>query len=161
MTVVSNSSPIINLARIGKLELLRQLYGVVLIPDAVYQEVVAGGAGRPGAAEVLSQTWVHRQVVGNVALVALLRANLDEGESEAVALATEMKADLLLLDEQAGRAAAARLGLRCVGVLGVLLEAKAAGLVPAVKPVLDDLIIRAGFWVSGHLYASVLNAAGE
>src|SRR5438105_15486074 len=112
MIVVSNSSPIINLAIVGKLDLLRLLYGSITIPGAVYHEVVIQGAGQPGAVEVQSQPWFQQRAVGDQALVALLRSDLDEGESEAVALAHEMKADLLLMDEQAGRDAAQRLGLR-------------------------------------------------
>jgi uncharacterized protein len=115
----------------------------------------------PGAAEVQTQPWFHQRPVADTALVALLRSDLDEGEAEAVALAHEIKADLLLIDEQAGRRHAARLGLKFIGLLGVLLAAKDAGTLPAIKGPLEDLIAKAGFWVRPSLYAAVLKAAGE
>jgi predicted nucleic acid-binding protein len=86
---------------------------------------------------------------------------LDEGESEAIALALQLKADLLLLDEQQGRIMASRFGLKFVGLLGILIEARNKGLISSVKAVLDDLIAKAGFWVSHKLYKSVPHAAGE
>jgi uncharacterized protein len=161
MIVVSDTSPIINLATIGHLDLLHQLYADIVIPSAVYHEIVVAGAGMPGAAEVQTQSWFHQQPVADTAFVTLLQADLDVGEAEAVALAHEIKADLLLIDEQAGRRHAARLGLRFIGLLGVLLAAKDAGILPAVKGPLDDLIAKAGFWVRPSLYAAVLKAAGE
>lgn len=90
-----------------------------------------------------------------------LELELDPGEAAAIALAIELKADLLLLDERRGRTVASRFGLRFVGLLGVLIEAKQQGYLGAVKPILDDLITRAGFWVSQPLYERVLQAAGE
>jgi len=65
MTVVSDASPLINLARIGQLDLLRQLYGTMLLPEAVWQEVVVDGAGQPGAAEVRAADWIHTRGIAN------------------------------------------------------------------------------------------------
>ena len=161
MIVVSNTSPIINLAAVGQLDLLRQLYGKVIIPQAVYHEITVIGAGQPGAMEVQTLEWIETKQVTNRALVMVLQTELDEGEAEAIALAIELRAGLLLLDERRGRAVASRLGIRFVGLLGVLIEAKQKGYHPAVKPVLDDLVTKAGFWVSQQLYARVLQAAGE
>jgi uncharacterized protein len=161
MTVVSNTSPIINLAIIGRVNLLRQLYGVILIPDAVYHEIVVLGTGLPGAVEVRTEPWFQRRSVVDTALVAQLRADLDPGEAETVALAREVNADLVLLDEKAARRHALSLGLKFTGLLGVLLVAKSAGHLPLIKPALDDLINLAGFWVSTSLYGAVLQAAGE
>ncbi len=103
MHVVSNSSPLINLARIGKLTLLRELFGVLIVPDAVWQEVVVEGAGQPGADEVRSAAWIQRQAVMNTQLVQALQQDLDAGEAEAIALSLELGADLLLMDENLGR----------------------------------------------------------
>jgi predicted nucleic acid-binding protein len=161
MIVVSNTSPNVNLAVVGQLDLLQKLYGHVIIPQAVYDEIVIAGAGQTGAVEVKSFAWIETNKAKERALVASLQLELDNGEVEAIALAAELKADLLLLDERRGRAIASRLGLRCVGLLGVLMEAKHQDLIAAVKPILDALIQKAGFWVSQALYDHVLQSAGE
>jgi len=159
--VVSNTSPIINLATVGQLELLQRLYGKVIIPEAVYYEIAIVGDGQPGAAQVQAFDWIETRQVTNRALVALLQLEVDKGEAEAIILADELGADLLLLDERRGRAVASRLELKFVGLLGVLIEAKRKGLVVAVRPILDDLISKSGFWVSRELYDRVMQAAGE
>ena len=161
MIVVSNTSPIINLAAVGQLDLLRQLYGQIVIPQAVYTEIVGRGAGQPGADEVAAFDWIQpRQVVNRTAVTAL-QLELDDGEAEAIALAVEANADLLLLDEALGRDIAARFGLRFIGLLGCLVEAKNRELVSAVRPIVDDLIEKASFWIGRPLYERVLQAAGE
>ncbi len=161
MIVVSNTSPIINLAVIGHLDVLQNLYGTILIPQAVYDEIVVAGAGRPGAADVQAATWITVLPVQNRALVAQLQPDLDVGEAESIALAIEQQADLLLMDEQQGRSIAASYGVTYTGLLGVLLVAKKKGLLPAIKPLLDALRQNAGFWISDLLYQHVLNTAGE
>ena len=98
MIVVSNTSPIINLASIGQLELLKTLYSNIIIPQAVRDEIVAG-AGQPGAKEAQTLGWIATHQVTNQPLVTALQADLDRGEAEAIALAIEIRAELLLLDE--------------------------------------------------------------
>ena len=159
MIVVSDTSPLVNLAAIGKLDLLRQLYGQVVIPQAVYDEIITGAA-QPGTTE-LTSNWIEIKRATLQSLVASLRLELDEGEAEAIALASELNADLLLLDERKGRIVASRLGIRFIGILGVLVEAKRKGLVPAVKPIVDDLISKAGFWISQQLYDRMLQSVRE
>ncbi len=161
MTVVSNTSPIINLAAIDQLTFLQQLYGHITIPDAVYREIAVNSVGEPGAQEVKHLDWITSYTVTDHALVDSLSIELDPGEAEAIACAIEFNAELLLIDEQRGRAVAQRLNLRVVGLLGVLIEAKHRGLTTAVKPLLDALITRAGFWMTKDLYSRVLQAAGE
>ena len=99
--------------------------------------------------------------VRNLARVHELSAEIDLGEAEAIVLALERRADLLLVDERRGRRIAAKLGLRATGLLGTLAEAKRRGLVARVKPLLDDLRLRAGFWIGEDLYAEVLTALDE
>lgn len=161
MHVVSNSSPLINLARIGKLTLLRELFGVLIVPDAVWQEVVVEGAGQPGADEVRAAEWIQRQAVMNTQLVQALQQDLDAGEAEAIALSLELGADLLLMDENLGRQTARHLGLRYVGLIGALVMAKRRALISAVKPHLDLLRDIAGFRVDAALYDHVLKDQSE
>jgi predicted nucleic acid-binding protein len=161
VSVVSDASALINLARIGELDLLRQLYGELWIPEAVWREVVIEGAGQPGAEEVKAVSWIETHDVANEHLVRALRQDLDAGEAEAIARALEVGADLLLMDERLGRETARYLGVRYVGLVGVLIAAKRSGLTDAVKSRLDALREMAGFRVSDTLYTRVLRDEGE
>lgn len=161
MTVVSNTSPITNLAAVGQLDLLQQLYTSIIIPQAVYDEMAGLDYTVPGTIQVQTLSWIQTQQVVDRTLVTELQTELDEGESEAIALAVELIADRLLIDDYAGRIVASRLGLNITGLLGVLLVAKRRGLILSVKPVIDDLIAQAGFRISQKLYANVLQSAGE
>lgn len=161
MLVVSNTSPIINLAVIDQLDLLRGLFGKIVIPKAVFEEIAVAGEGEPGSVEVQTSDWITVRPVSNAALVKSLEIEMHPGEAESIALASESNADLLLLDERIARNAAARLGIRVAGVVGVLLAAKRNGLIPAVKPLLDDVLEKAGFWLDPELCRKVLTTAGE
>ena len=164
MIIVSDTSPITNLAAIGQLELLRQLYSSVSIPKAVYNEMVGVDKVVPGAVEVQTLSWIQIQAVINSQLVTQLQekhGNIDLGEAEAIILSIELKADLLLMDERRGRAVASSYGLNVTGLLGVLLQAKKQGLIPAIKPLIDRLIAQADFRVTPQLYAIVLQSADE
>lgn len=159
--VVSNSSALINLARIGKLELLRDLYGEVCIPEAVWQEAVVEGEGQAGASEIKSAPWIKAQRVKNTELVKALRQELDPGEAEAIALALETQAELLLMDERLGRDTARHLGLPFTGLIGLLVEAKRKGLIPNVKGEVNALRDIAGFRIADSLYRQVLRDEEE
>jgi predicted nucleic acid-binding protein len=161
MTVVSNTSPITNLAGIQQLDLLHQLYRTITIPQAVYDEMVNIGRTVPGAVEVQTLSWITVQPTKDPNQVTALRAVLDPGEAEAIVLAMELNAELLLIDERPGRAIARQNGIPIIGVLGVLLEAKRQGLIGAVKPPLDQLINQVEFWVDKQLYDAVIKFAGE
>ena len=161
MIVVGDASALINLARIGELDLLRKLYGGIIVPEAVWQDVVVSGAGQPGAEEISTVDWVKRMLVKNRHLVQALRQDLDAGEAEAIALALEIEADLLLMDERLGRESARHFGLRYIGLIGVLIEAKHKGLISAVKPYLDTLRDMAGFRLANDLNERVLRDQGE
>ncbi len=161
MIAVSNTSPIVTLASVGQLALLQQLYGTIVIPEAVYREIVIRGAGKAGSREVQTLSWFQTRQVVDCTPVTSLQLGLGKGETEAIALALELKADLLLVDERRARAAASLLALRFTGLLGVLVEAKHKGIVSLVKPVLDELIAKAGFWVDAKLLSQVLQAVGE
>lgn len=161
MIVVSDTSPINNLAAIDQLHLLQQLYGTVLIPEAVYQELTDPDFPVAGAKEVQTFTWIQIRAIEDRTMLKALSSELDPGEAEAIVLALEMKAEQVLIDERRGRMIAARLSLHYTGILGVLVEAKSQGFISTVKPLLDDLINKAGFWVAEPLYKSVLRLVNE
>jgi len=161
MIVVSNTSPIINLAVIGQLDLLRQLYGKVVVPQAVHDEIVIEGVGQAGAEEVEKLGWIKVEPVTNRPMVTSLASDLDIGEAEAIVLAVEVEAELLLIDERKGRMIASRLGVKHIGLLGVLVQAKHEGLISEVGPVMERLKVKAGFWISEELYDHILQVAGE
>lgn len=162
--VISNSSTLIHLAAIGRLSLLREFYGYVTIPPAVWQEVVEEGRGRAGAAEVqdaCSAGWLTVAASKDMALLALLRRDLDGGEAEAIALAVEIGADLVLLDESDARQEAGRLGLAITGVVGILLRAKLEGKIASLRHELDRLRRDGHFWIDEGLYQRVIAEAAE
>ncbi|MFN8473097.1 MAG: DUF3368 domain-containing protein [Anaerolineae bacterium] len=161
MIAVSNTSPLTNLAAIGQFGLLHRLFGNICIPEAVWDELNAGDHSWPGRNEVAQSAWVQHHATQNHPLVTALLRDLDRGEAESIALAIELEADLILLDEKEGRRAAQRLGLRVVGVVGVLLQAKTAGLLDRVQPHLDALRQVAGFYLSESVYHHALLLAEE
>ena len=139
MIVVSDTSILINLAWLGELDLLQKLYGEIRIPPAVWHEVVEKGSGKPGAKEIETAAWITVEGVSNQEFVKALRQDLDPGESEAIALALERQAGLLLMDERLGRATAQYFGLKYIGLVGVLTVAKKKQLIPEVRSRLDKL----------------------
>ncbi len=161
MIVVSNTSPLTNLTIIGQFDLLRRRYGEIDIPEAVWDELNAGGVTWPGRDAVAEATWIKRHTVGNKTAVAALLDDLDRGEAESIVLALELGADLLLLDEADGRHHAQRLGLHVTGVIGTLRAAKEKRLIGAVRPHLDALRSVAGFYIGEELYQLVLETVGE
>lgn len=163
MIVISDTSAITNLAAVQHLQLLPQLYTQVIIPEAVYRELTDINPPVPGTLEVQDAPWLEvRQVINSQVIEQLQgEARLDLGESEAIALAIELNADLLLIDERRGRAEANRLGLRITGLLGILVEAKRKNLIPAVKPLMDMLIATSEFRVSPGLYNQILEIVDE
>ncbi|HYG63702.1 MAG TPA: DUF3368 domain-containing protein [Thermoanaerobaculia bacterium] len=112
MIVVSNTSPLTNLAAIHQFGLLQKLFGEIRIAEGVWRELNAGSHRHPGSREVERAAWIRRHAVGNKALVTALRRDLDLGEAETLVLALELRANLVLVDEQEGRNMASQLGLR-------------------------------------------------
>lgn len=161
MIVVSDTSPVLNLARIGRLELLPLLYGEVLIPLAVFLELTNSKQDLPPAIDLASLPWLIVTAAKDQNHVQELRQDLDPGEAEAIVLAIERKASILLVDERRGRRTATAAGLTVTGLLGVVARAKQAGLIISAKPVLDELIQIARFWIGPELYAEVLAALEE
>jgi hypothetical protein len=150
------------LSTIGKLHLPPKRFPEgIIIPKAVWEEVVEAGSGRPGSVEVSSAKWISVQEAADKSLVNLLRTELDQGEAEAIALAHEVKAKVVLLDERDARSAAGKLGMRVLGTVGILIWSKRAGLIASLRNELNLLESKAKFRLSQQLHARALSEAGE
>ncbi|MEW6172341.1 MAG: DUF3368 domain-containing protein [Bacillota bacterium] len=158
--VVVNATPIISLSIIGKLDLLRQLYGRVYIPQAVYREVSIDGKSKVGSDVLEKSDFIEIVAISNEQARQFLTPSVDAGEAEVMVLAKEINADLVIIDDYLARRYAKYLNLTLTGTLGVLLKAKEAGLVESIKPLLDTLV-DSGIYISRQLYESVLQIAGE
>ncbi|MBI4464634.1 MAG: DUF3368 domain-containing protein [Acidobacteria bacterium] len=163
MLVVSDTSPIANLALVHRLDLLHGQFERVWIPEAVRAELdhIPNPTTKASVEEASRDGWLLSRPIENPQLPAVLERELHRGEAEAIALSIEMKADLLLIDEKEGRVVARQAGLRVRGVLGVLLRAKANGKIPSIKAEIEALRNRAGFFIAPHLEVEILRSAGE
>jgi len=155
--VVSDTSPLNYLRKIGRLELLPQLFGEVLIPSAVRREWERDFAHAPSP----TYDWLRVVEPRDRGAVSELRRTLDEGEAEAIVLAEECGAELLLIDETDGRAVAENRGLTITGVLGVFVRAKDAGRIPAIRPEIGRLLAETNFYSKAPLLNRVLALAGD
>jgi predicted nucleic acid-binding protein len=157
--VVCDAGPLVALAKLGRLEIFRELYGRVLVPEAVFREVSEAGAGRAAASELDTAAWVDR-VVG-AAPEPLLASELGPGEAAVIAVARQQGARLVILDERKARRIAERAyGLRVKGSAGVLVAAKRAGLLETVRPLLRALVA-VGYYVSDRVIEEACRQAGE
>lgn len=162
MKVISNSSILIGLSSIAKLDLLHKRFPQgISIPEAVWQEVVETGQGLPGAEQVGSAEWIVRQQVQNKAFSLSLNTYLDQGEAEVIALGQEIDADILLLDEKSARNVAVRLNYTVLGTVGILIWAKRNALLFNLSHELDLLQQKGGFRISRDVYEYALQQAGE
>ena len=161
LKVVSNSSPLINLAIIEQFHLLEKFFSDIWIPDAVWKECVIDGKNKPGMKTIEESKLLKRKQPSNDSLIQLLKYELDIGESETIALAIEMQADLVLLDERDARKIASIYELNTTGVTGILLRAKNERYIISVKEYLDRLKKDAGFWLDEFFYHRILELANE
>ncbi len=157
MTVVSDTTPIIALSSIGKLDLLKKLFSDIIVPEAVYSEIKAKKSF--GYSEIDAPYIKVRSVKGKI-YKDLLLTQLDPGEAEVILLAKEVQADVVLIDETLGYRIAKNSGLYVLRTLSLLLKAKEKGFVSQVKPLLDELISN-GLWYSDRVYKLFLTKAGE
>ena len=162
MRVVSNTSPLSNLAIIGRLDLVREQLGIVVIPPAVEAELSRNPRteARAALAAAMREGWIRVTPLTGAVDAELMRA-LDLGEAEALSLASEIRADLVLLDESAARSKAANLGLSHTGVLGILRRARQTGHIPSLKAEIQRLRYEAGFFISPALERTLLISIGE
>jgi predicted nucleic acid-binding protein len=157
--VISNTSPLFYLHRIGLLDLLRRLYGQVVVPDAVIAEIHAGAAQGEDVPDLKALAWiVQRSVL--VPEVLRLVTDLGEGEAQVLALALENPKALAILDDRLARSLATLSDIKFTGTIGVLLRAKVNGLIPQVAPLLEAMQ-RAGFRVTDEVKAGALRLSRE
>lgn len=157
--VVCDTGPLIALSLVDHLQLLQSLFPQVLVPRAVLDEVSAGGSERPGCHAILAAGWL--ETVEDIGLDPLLAAELGAGEAAVIASAYKIGARLVLLDDRkARRIAVGAYKLRVKGSAGVLVAAKRAGLIPAVRPLLQAMIDR-GYYLSQRLVREATSEAGE
>jgi predicted nucleic acid-binding protein len=156
--VVSNTTPILSLLKIGKLDLLKELYGAIYIPKAVYCEIEAG-KDKDFYADLNKIDWIKIETVHSQS-ARLYLFDLDDGEAETILLAREKAADLVIIDEKYGRRYAKMMNIPLTGTIGVLLRAKEKGLIDSIGPLLDELCAKQS-WINGDLIKKALSAAGE
>jgi predicted nucleic acid-binding protein len=163
MPTVSDTSPVSNLAIIEQLNLLQEQFGRVWIPEAVFRECdqMWQGSPRDSILQAIASGWLIVAAVRNRDLVSSLLFDLDLGEAEAIAMAVEMSANLLLIDELEGRRVARQSALRVRGVLGILLRAKNTGRLDRIRPSIELLRNRARFFIATDLEERILSEAGE
>ncbi|HZZ41711.1 MAG TPA: DUF3368 domain-containing protein [Tepidisphaeraceae bacterium] len=158
--VISDTSPIRALAHLGLLDMLGVLYGTVIVPPDVADELRRPGKRFP-ALDIGQYPFFLIRSPSDLSAVAPFSTGLHAGELAALALALELNADTLLIDERLGRDVARHLGIHIVGVLGVLLQAKQIGQLHAIRPLMDRLMDELDFRVSETLRAHILSLASE
>ena len=161
MIVVADTSVILNLCCVGQAHLLPALFHEVWVPDEERIEFERLSLHQPRFQGLRLPDWALIQPAAPVSAELAALANLHAGETAALALALSGHADAVLMDESAGRRAAKLLGMPVIGILGVLLQARKSGLLPAIKPVLQRLAAEAGFWLSPVLVQEALKKCGE
>jgi predicted nucleic acid-binding protein len=157
--VVCNTSPLLYLYQVRQVELLGGLYGKVLIPPAVREELQAGRARGVSVPELDRLPWLEIEPLRDSTLLPAV-VDLGAGESEAIALALSHPGSLLVLDDALGRRIARLNRIQYTGTLGILVKAKQRGLLPSVSPVLNELQ-KTNMWLSRELVSWVLRESGE
>ena len=157
--IVSDAGPLIIFARLGRLPLLRDVTGHLTIPLAVYAEIMANQGTMPGAAEIAQANWIVRETLAEQSLLPSLPGSLHEGEREAIALASELNAQLLM-DEIRGRRVATQLGIEVIGSLRILAEAKRIGIIESVEPLLKEMRSN-GYRIDRELMQRFLDAMNK
>ncbi len=159
--IISNTTPLINFACIRRLNILKELFSEIYIPNAVREELQSKVQKFPTISLILESDFIKTLEIKNTQLVNSLRIDLHLGEAEAIVLAIENPNSFLLLDELAGRTIARFQDLKFTGTIGCLLEAKKENIIAEIKPLLDSIQTNANFWISEALYIQVLRDVNE
>jgi len=160
MIVVSDSTILIGLVKIEKLDLLKEIFFKVYIPEEVFKEVVERGKGKPGSKVIKEAAWIEVKPVKDKIQVNFLLGSLEKGEAEVLVLARELETDLILLDEEKARKSAVIAGFEIMGLLGLFVLAKNLGLIDEVRPLVDELMIKK-FRISDKIIEKTLKKAAE
>lgn len=160
MIVVCDSTILIGLANIGRLDILREVFSKISIPEEVFYEVVDRSADRPGSKGVRDARWIEIIPLKDKTQIDLLMISLDKGEAEVLALAKQLEADLILMDEEKARKSAVLAGYNVMGLLGLLILAKDLGFIDQVRPLIEELR-RKRFRISDRVVSEALKRAGE
>lgn len=161
MTVVTDTSVVLNLCLLRQEVVLLPLFGSVLAPPEVEAEFSRLASVDSRFLGLVFPTFIEVVSPASPPPTLTNAKRLHRGEVAALGLAVERGVELVLMDERAGRAVAGTLGLRCVGLLGILIAARERGLIPALEPLLDILQHDARFWFSPSLRTAVLQRVGE
>jgi predicted nucleic acid-binding protein len=157
--IVCNAGPLIALAIVNQLQLLPALYQSILVPEAVWREVVDSGIGRAGDAELKNAPWI--EVIPAIPVDAFLEAELGRDESQVIALSIAGRAAVVLIDELLARRDAGQVyGLRVKGSAGILVQARKAGMIREVRPLLHAMK-KGGYYLSERLIERACREAGE
>ena len=160
MIVISDSTILIGLVKIGKLDLLKEIFSKIFIPEEVFKEVVERGKGKPGSKIIKEAAWIEVKPVKDKIQVSFLLGSLEKGEAEVLVLGRELETDLILLDEEKARKSAVIAGFEIMGLLGLFVLAKNLGLIDEVRPLVDELMIKK-FRISDKIIETILKKAGE
>ena len=158
LKVVSNTTPLISLLKLNRIEILKDLYSEIIIPTAVCMEV-ENGKNKKYYQDLTKIEWIKIEEIQNK-LSTKYFLDLDEGDAEAIILATEIDADLVLLDEKLGRFHANHAGLKVTGTIGILLKAKNTGIIRVIKPLLIELTEKE-VWISSRLINEICKLSNE
>ena len=148
-TIISDTSCLIILDKIGELEILNKLFGIITTTAEVANEY---GQELPSWFEIREPSDRNYQ--------SIIEASVDKGEASAIALAVELEDCLLIIDDLKGRKLALELGLTIIGTIGVIVDAKITGIIPSIKPILSK-IKQTNFRISAELEILILKRAGE
>ncbi len=158
--VIVNSTPLIALCHVNRLDVLKELYGEVTIPQAVYDEISVkeNSVCKKTVDEALE--WIHVQKIQNIMAKAMFKSQLHDGEVEVMILAKEQDADIVIIDDQNAKKYAKYLGLPVTGTLGILIRAKQEGYIAELKPILD-VMVQNGIYIKTGLIEHCLELVGE
>ncbi len=158
--VVVNTTPLIALSHVGQINLLKELYGEIIIPEAVYEELSVKAESVCKKAVDSSLDWIRVEKIKNLMAREMYKTQLHDGEVEVMILSKEIRADVVIIDDANAKKYAKYLKLPVTGTLGVLIRAKREGYIDRLEPILRQMVER-GIYISQNLIELCLKQTGE